>query len=793
MRDIILKSDTPLSVTIAADPRLSSTDYVNDQIWELTLNSGEPQALALQTTYGLRATKMRLFPRFSVGHDASTNPSKFAKAPIIQRIFPNFIGISFSPFSSIEVKGEYWVPNSHAVAGRVRISNTSSQNQQIKFELVALLNPSEDGSRIIPNQIDGVTVLSGSTEDLEPVVFITGGSSAISSPYPALTHSLDLPPGNSRQFIWCQAALNTHSDSFSLTREITSCNWEAEIARIELQNSSQLEVYTGNEEWDQTFLLAQKNAYGLLLGKTSNLEKTSYVTTRVPDDGYSIRGDGSDYGSQWSGQTPIDSYYLSNLILPAAPALMADILNNHLESFNENGELDWKPGQGGQRSNRLATPLLANIAWKIYQVSENKDFLRELYPRLLDFFFSWFSDQHDRDEDGIPEWDHPLQAGFEEHPIFARWHSWAQGVDITTAESPSLCAFLYHECQAIIRIAKLLNNNDHIDALESKAENLRIAIEDAWDEQISGYTYWDRDSHKSTSRVILGQLTGSGSIEFNQSFSEPQRIIFQIITSHETTRKIQLIIQGHNPSGKHRIEMIPPEGLLWFPGWGTATSSQTYQSIDSVEIKGLDETDTVIVSNAGLLNQDITTLLPIWSRIPSNERARAMVENNITNPDQFWWNFGFPACPDNDLYSENNPCQNVHLPWCLFIGEGLLSYGYRNETAELVSRIMNAIIQTIKHDGCFRQYYNAETGEGFGDIDALWGLAPLGLFLETLGIRIISPWKIHLSGINPFPWPVTVKFRGMTVLRGHEKTQVVFPDGQTILINEPEPCLVSLE
>ncbi|MGB3700556.1 MAG: hypothetical protein WA997_04725 [Anaerolineales bacterium] len=472
---------------------------------------------------------------------------------------------------------------------------------------------------------------------------------------------------------------------------------------------------------------------------------------------------------------------------------MADILNNHLESFNENGELDWKPGQGGQRSNRLATPLLANIAWKIYQVSENKDFLRELYPRLLEFFFSWFSDQHDRDEDGIPEWDHPLQAGFEEHPIFARWHSWAQGVDITTAESPSLCAFLYHECQAIIRIAKLLNNNDHIDALESKAENLRIAIEDAWDEQISGYTYWDRDSHKSTSRVILGQLTGSGSIEFNQSFSEPQRIIFQIITSHETTRKIQLIIQGHNPSGKHRIEMIPPEGLLWFPGWGTATSSQTYQSIDSVEIKGLDETDTVIVSNAGLLNQDITTLLPIWSRIPSNERARAMVENNITNPDQFWWNFGFPACPDNDLYSENNPCQNVHLPWCLFIGEGLLSYGYRNETAELVSRIMNAIIQTIKHDGCFRQYYNAETGEGFGDIDALWGLAPLGLFLETLGMRIISPWKIHLSGINPFPWPVTVKFRGMTVLRGQEKTQVIFPDGQTITINDPEPCLVSLE
>ena len=793
MRDIPFQSDSPFSVTLAADPRMSSTDYVDDQIWELTSNSGEPQALALQTTYGLRASKMRLFPRFSIGHEESTNPSNFTKAPICQRIFPNFIGISFTPFSSIKVKSEYWVPNSHAVAGRFLISNTSSQNQQIKFELVVLLTPSEDGSRIIPNEINGVPVLSGSTGDLEPVVFITGGASTISSPYPALVYTLDLPPGNSRQFIWSQAALNSHSDSFSLAREITSCNWEAEVARIELQNSSQLEIYTGDEEWDRAFLLTQKNAYGLLHGQTSHLENISYVTTRIPDDGYSLRGDGSDYSSQWSGQTPIDTYYLSNLILPSAPSLMAKILHNHLNSTNENGELDWKPGLGGQKSNRLATPLLANIAWKIYQVNEDNEFLLDIYPRLLNFFFSWFSNQHDRDEDGIPEWDHPLQAGFEDHPIFARWHTWAQGVDITTAESPSLCAFLYHECQAIIRIAKILKNGTHIETLELKAEELRNALEDAWNENVSGYTYWDRDSHKSATRVILGQLAGSGSVELNQSFSEPQRIVFQISSTQETTRKPQLIIHGYNASGKHRIEIISPEGLLWFPGWGTATSVQSYQSIESIEVKGLDESDTVIISNSGLKNQDITTLLPIWSRIPSNESARSMVENNITNPDRFWWNFGLPACADHDLNSDNDVCHNVYLPWCLFIGEGLLSYGYRRETADLVTRIMNAIIQSLRNEGGFKQYYNAETGEGYGDIDSLWGLAPLGLFLETLGLQIISPWKIRLSGMNPFPWPVTVKFRGMTILRGQEKTQVIFPDGQTILINDPEPCLVSLE
>ena len=69
--------------------------------------------------------------------------------------------------------------------------------------MIALLIPSEE----LPdhsNRIDRVPVLSGSSEDLSPVVFITGGASTVSSPYPALVHSIDLSPGNCQQFIWSQ-------------------------------------------------------------------------------------------------------------------------------------------------------------------------------------------------------------------------------------------------------------------------------------------------------------------------------------------------------------------------------------------------------------------------------------------------------------------------------------------------------------------------------------------------------------------------------------------------------------
>ncbi|MFC1921883.1 hypothetical protein ACFLY4_01225 [Chloroflexota bacterium] len=793
MREIMLSVVDPLRLTLAADARLSPTDYTNDQIWELTLYGGEPPAIALQTTYGLRATQMRLFPRFVEAHASITDPKEFPKPPTIRCFYPNYLEISYNPLDKLEVSGEYWTPQSNVIAGRTRITNTSSQNMQFHFEWVALLKPLQGDKRMAPQEIESVPVLVGMTADLSPVVFITGGAHGINSPYPALVHGLDLPPGRSRQFIWCQVALSTPEESFSLAREIAASNWDAELARIQLQNSGQIEIYTGNPDWDNAFALSQKSVFSLFIGKTTNFSHPSFVTTRNPDDGYSYRGDGSDYGSQWNGQTPIDSYYLSSLLLPSSPDLAAGLLYNFLNSHNEDGEIDWKPGPGGQLSNRLATPLLASIAWRIYQINEDKDFLQEIFPQLLDFLYTWFIPRHDRDKDGIPEWDHPIQAGFEDHPIFARWHPWAQGVDITTAESPSLCAFLYQECQVLIRIAKILNRTESVPVLEEHAENLRSAVEDSWNDQLNSYTYWDRDSHFPTDQVVLGEITGSGSIQINSDFTHPLRLVIRIKAGQETTRKPQIIIHGTSTSAHHRIEQIDADRILWFPGWGTASSQQTYKSLEQVDIQGLENDDSAVISSAGFSNQDITTLLPIWAKIPSTERVNSLVENTIMDSKRYWREYGLPACPDSDQYSENSVCQAVYIPWCVLIGEGLISYGYRKEAGELVTRIMEVITASLKRDGCFRQYYNSETGQGFGDTNGLWGLAPVGLFLETLGVQLKSPWKVKLSGNNPFPWPVTVKYRGMTILRSLNKTQVVFPDGQTISVDDPEPRLVSME
>jgi len=126
------------------------------------------------------------------------------------------------------------------------------------------------------------------------------------------------------------------------------------------------------------------------------------------------------------------------------------------------------------------------------------------------------------------------------------------------------------------------------------------------------------------------------------------------------------------------------------------------------------------------------------------------------------------------------------------VGEGLLAYGLREQAAQLTSCLMRAVIGSLKKQHAFYNSYHAVTGAGIGERNTLQGLAPLGLFLQTLGVEIQSKSRVVLSGRNPFPWPVTVKYRGLTVTRQAEQTLVTFPDGQSVPLTDPTEAVVSV-
>lgn len=786
------KSSYPLAISLAADARLGPTSYSDDQIWELTLGSGDPPALALRSTYGLRARAIRLFPRFIEGDTALTDPALFARAPGIDRFYPNFLALGFAPFTDIDVEAEYWVPQSQGVCGRLKVTNSGRNARRLRLEWVAQLTPTS-GQRMAPLEMLAAPVLTGQTGGLAPVVFLTGGPQAGSGSYPALALDLDLAPGEARLLTWAHAALPSPEESFTLARSLAARKWEAERARIELINASQVEIYTGAPEWDAAFALAQKLAFSLFVGPTDRLPAPSFVFTRQPDQGFSLRGDGSDYNHLWNGQPPLDAYYLAGLILPGGLNLAQGLLRNFLVTQTEDGFIDWKPGLGGQRSRLPATPLLASLAWRIYETNPDRAFLEEVFPALLKFVHAWFSPPRDRDGDGIPEWDHPMQAGVEDHPVYSRWHSWAQGVEISSAESPALCAFLYHECQTLLRMAAVLGRREPVSALEALVDHLRVAVETSWDPEDNCYHEWDRDTHFSTRGEWLGEREGPGTILIQRKFSQPVRLLVRVETSGESTRRPQMTVRGASASGNARVEQVSDERFKWYMGRGSLTGERVYTALDEVELQGLDPADRVSLYSVDYHMLDHTLLLPLWAGIPAPERARSLVENTIFNPEQFWQPFGLPACPGAAGGEELSVCQTVHLPWNSLVGEGLVNYGFRSEAALLVTRLMTGICQTLKREGAFRRYYQAQNPQGVGERNALNGLAPVGLFLEVLGVRLLSPRRVALAGFNPFPWPVTVKYRGMTILRQKEKSMVIFPDGQTVVVSDPEPRVVSLE
>jgi hypothetical protein len=185
-------------------------------------------------------------------------------------------------------------------------------------------------------------------------------------------------------------------------------------------------------------------------------------------------------------------------------------------------------------------------------------------------------------------------------------------------------------------------------------------------------------------------------------------------------------------------------------------------------------------------------MLPLWAGVPGVQQAQVMIGRNILNAERFDRPFGIPACPTVPNAEADAAVSSVYLPWNQLICEGMLAYGFRQEAARLLAHLMTGVILNLKQKRAFYQRYHAETGLGLGERNAVSGLAPVGLFLQVLGVQVLSSTSVRLEGENPFPWPVTVQYKGLKIVRGLDRTEVRFPNGKSVVVDDPAPCIVSL-
>jgi len=789
MRSWSLKAGDPRTLVLSADFRFCEPDYINDHTWEIKTGMGDPNPLEVQTTYGLRARIMRIFPGFKIDGRNVSNPEKFSSPPRLQHFFPNYLQFNFSLIHGLDVSAEYWLPTSQTLACRMTFKNQTTYSSNLQYEVYGVLTPLE-GQSLAPIQMQSVNVLAGRTSGLGPVVFLTGGPLHGPGPISSLLLDIKLAPLASRNFTWVQAALTDAQASFNLARRTAARSLDAEKARIILTNAAQtLDIETGDPDWDATLAFSQITALRLFFKASEHLPHPSFVLARQPDHGYSARGDGFDHASLWGGQTVLDADYMAKL-LPGAPGLAAGLVRDFLSTQKENGFVDCHPGLAGQRGHWLATPMLANLTWQVYLQTRDKEFLQEVFPSLLGFLKSWFDPKQDRDGDGFPEWDHPLQTSFEENPVFSTLHNRDQGADIRFFESPALAACLYRECTSLIAMAGKLDLPGEVESLQTRAESLRTAVKECWSKTAVFYQLRDRDTHFSLKTKLVLSHRGSGEYRSNILFKHPVRLLFQISGSNQASRSVDVCLQGNSSSGPVVIR-LDRKDFHWDQNVAYATSHQVINSLEKIEVTGLQRSNRFVVRSVDYLQEDQTGFLPLWAGIPGEKEAGKLIYSKLLNPLNFWHPAGISSLSLSNKPPAALESLEVQFPWNNLICEGLLVYGKRTEASILVTRLMETAIQSLKQHGAFFNSYSANDGTGLGEHNNLHGLAPIGLFLQTLGVQIISLQSVRLEGTNPFPWPVTIKYRGLVIVRKVEATDITFPDGQTIQVTDTAACLVS--
>ncbi len=72
------------------------------------------------------------------------------------------------------------------------------------------------------------------------------------------------------------------------------------------------------------------------------------------------------------------------------------------------------------------------------------------------------------------------------------------------------------------------------------------------------------------------------------------------------------------------------------------------------------------------------------------------------------------------------------------------------------------------------------------------GLPPSDYSCRCLGVQILSPTRVRLEGENPFPWEVTVRYRGLKVVRGLNSTVMTFPNEKSVTVTDLSPCVVEM-
>jgi hypothetical protein len=774
-----IDSTSPYSLQIAADARLSQTDYQDDQTWEVKLGTGESPALALQTRYGGRAGLASIVPMWLHEGRVIYQTQAYAKPPIVTAFAPGYVRVEASLSPQLELQAEYWAMDSHAVGARLTVTNTNPAPTDIRLDLVGFIGmgAKEQKTKLLILANDQVVLGLGQVANLYPIIMLENSdiSPDATSSSGKIGRNVTIEGQQKASFRWVHAALPDTRQSAALATKWLQADWDTAFEQIDTAAEAIPDIQTGNADWDATIAFSYQQLLQAFLRPAGNLPHASFVTTRQQAQ---AANDASN-----SAQRLTHVYLAALGVAPLQPAFAQGIIRNYLAVQLADGWIDWKPALTPQKQGSLCLPILARLAWGIFQYTEDADFLREVFPGLHKFFERWLQADLDKDGDGLPEWQNEAQTGYAFIPTFAAWQDWSQGADIRTVETPDLAAYLLSEAKSLREMAYFLRNDEAQQKIDERISSLQSALEGLWNESEKRYAYRDRDTHLTTTgSIIIQDARGGDELLPAEKLSPPNRLIVRITGGVNLKPKITLQLAGFNQDGAAVNEEVHSDQFLWGHGRGTYTSQTVFSQIDRITFEGLSRVYRIDVQTMDTTHLDINVLLPLWSAGIPTEHA-ADLFRLLTDPQYFWRPNGLTMSSAQDAHfdpTNANGSGGIWMFWSMLIGEGLIEYGNLPNAYELLKRSLNIQAAVLREQKTFSEFYHSDETKGLGTSGHIGGIVPLHLLMRVVGVRILNRAKAWVGGQFVWEQPVTVKQHGVVVQRTTAGTHIRFPSGYEI-------------
>ncbi|NLF75852.1 MAG: hypothetical protein GX573_09140 [Chloroflexi bacterium] len=795
MREWKMTAADPMAPRISADARAGRTNIADDQTWQLRLGKPEEPAVSLETRYGGRVGLVRLIPMWTIDAREVYQTQGYHQPPVLKAFAPDFLRLDAAVTHSLPVTIEFWTMESQAVGGRLICQNTGDLPRTFQVGMSAGAARETQALKMFFLSLEnGEAALQlARLPNLQPVLLVEGATGSGSNS--RLSRTLTLAPGERAVIRWALGGLPERDASLGLAYKwLTDPNWDTQISAIEARASAQAQIETGRPEWDAALAWSQQLILRSFLGPTGNLPHASFVTSRKINQGFAVGGaHAGGFSAAWGGQTVPDALLIAPEVARSAPELAKGIVLNFLAVQRDDGWIDACPGLDGQRANVLAPPLLASLAYTVYHITRDRDFLASCADRLVSFFQRWFKPDMDRDGDGLPEWSQLGQGAFAGSPTLGQNDRWAQGLDVTTVEAPDLAAYLIREGHTLLRIAELVDRPGITQAIQPRLDTLQSHLEQMWDAESGGFHYRDRDSHAAPRGELIYQGKGDQPLRDRTALPAPGRLILRAAGGLSHKPRLGCTVEGIDAAGKPANESVPGEAFTWYRGSGAATTRTVWREITYLKFDGLSRVYSVEVRTVNLSAHDQSLFMPLWTGTLADEQVERLVAA-LTDPERYWRAYGISGCPaDSPVYdpAHQNGCGGMWPEWNARIAGALLDRGYVREAVELFERVIGAQIASLRRDHVFRALYNADTGEGLGDSDVITGVVPLGWFGRLFGAHALDPGAVAITGALAFEGePMRWTQHGVVIERGATGTTITFPTGHQVTLEPDAPAQI---